>query len=256
MTEPVLPTQLGRYRPTAILGTGAMGLVYRAEDPVIGREVAIKVMRTESLDAETRADYFERFRREVQAAGRCSHAGIVAIYDYAENDGEPFIVMELVEGRSLQRLLRDTAARASLDPVGLMLQVLDALDCAHAFAVVHRDIKPANILVTSSGQAKIADFGIARSSHLTSMTMTGGMIGTPSYMAPEQVIGQDVDHRADLFAAGAILYGRSGTGGQRQLGASGADPGQGARQAAGRAVPERQGIRRRLAHRRCRARSQ
>jgi eukaryotic-like serine/threonine-protein kinase len=206
MTQISLPSALGRYRPTAVLGTGAMGVVYKADDPVIGRAVAIKVVRAEALDPDTKADYFERFRLEVQAAGRCTHAGIVAIYDYAEDDGNPFIVMELVEGKTLQRLLREPESRSLIDPVALTLQVLEALDCAHGLAIIHRDIKPANIMVTPAGQAKIADFGIARASHITSDALEGGMIGTPSYMAPEQVTGHAVDHRADLFSAGAILY--------------------------------------------------
>ncbi|HVJ54056.1 MAG TPA: serine/threonine-protein kinase [Aliidongia sp.] len=205
MTLPPLPPSLGRYRPIAELGAGAMGIVYKAEDPVIGRTVAIKVVRAETLDAETKADYLERFRLEVQAAGRCAHVGIVGVYDYAENDGNPFIVMELVEGKTLQRLLREPESRATLDPIALALQILDALACAHGLGIIHRDIKPANIMVTPAGQAKIADFGIARARH-GSDALEGGMIGTPSYMAPEQVTGHAVDHRADLFAAGAILY--------------------------------------------------
>ena len=203
MSGRVLPESIGRYRPLAVLGAGAMGTVYRAEDPVIGRMVAIKVVRTEALDEEMRANFVERFRLEVQAAGRCSHPAIVGVHDFLEGDGNPCIVMELVEGRSLQEVLRSPGGAAGVP--GILLQVLSGLGYAHGQGVTHRDIKPANIIITAGGQAKIADFGIARFNE-TSMTAAGGMLGTPSYMAPEQVSNDDVDHRADLFAVAAILY--------------------------------------------------
>jgi tRNA A-37 threonylcarbamoyl transferase component Bud32 len=180
-----------------------MGTVYRAQDPLIGRMVAIKVVRTEALDEEMRAGFVERFRLEVQAAGRCAHPAIVGVHDFLEGDGNPCIVMELVEGRSLQEVMRAPGGAAAVP--GILLQVLSGLGFAHGQGVTHRDIKPANIIITGGGQAKIADFGIARLNE-TSMTAAGGMLGTPSYMAPEQVANDDVDHRADLFAVAAILY--------------------------------------------------
>jgi serine/threonine-protein kinase len=198
-----VPETIGRYRPLAVLGTGAMGTVYRAQDPLIGRMVAIKVVRTEALDEAMRASFVERFRLEVQAAGRCAHPAIVGVHDFLEGDGNPCIVMELVEGRSLQEVLRAPGGAAAVP--GILLQVLAGLGYAHGQGVTHRDIKPANIIITGSGQAKIADFGIARLNE-TSLTAAGGMLGTPSYMAPEQVSNDDVDHRADLFAVAAILY--------------------------------------------------
>jgi serine/threonine-protein kinase len=197
-----LPASIGRYRPVALLGSGAMGSVFRAHDPLIDRMVAIKVVRAEALDAATRAAFVERFRQEVQAAGRCSHPAIVGVYDFVEGDGDPSIVMELVEGRTLQQVLRETPG---MPVVPLLLQVLAGLGCAHAQGVIHRDIKPANIIVTPSGQAKIADFGVARLNEAV-LTQAGTLLGTPHYMAPEQVTDDAVDARADLFAVGAILY--------------------------------------------------
>jgi len=200
-----LPAGIGRYQPLAVLGAGAMGTVYKAHDPVINRTVAIKVVRTDALDPPTRADYLERFRLEVQAAGRCSHPAIVGVYDYLTEADNPSIVMEFVEGRTLQQVLRDPAARAALPFVPLLVQVLGGLAAAHRLGITHRDVKPANIMVTARGEAKLADFGIARMPD-ASHTQVGMLLGTPAYMAPEQVAGSNVDHRADLFAIGAILY--------------------------------------------------
>jgi eukaryotic-like serine/threonine-protein kinase len=203
MRASTLPTAIGRYRPGGILGAGAMGTVYRAHDPVIDRMVAIKVVRTEALDAETRAEFMDRFRLEVQAAARCAHPAIVAVYDFVDA-GNPAIVMELVEGSSLDRILKGPTPRR-VEVVAILLQVLGGLGYAHGKGITHRDIKPANIIVTPTGEAKIADFGIARLNGI-SLTEAGAMLGTPGYMAPEQVTGDLVDHRADLFAVGAILY--------------------------------------------------
>ena len=203
MSGRLLPDSIGRYRPLAVLGSGAMGTVYRAEDPLIGRQVAVKVIRTEALDEATRAEFVERFRLEVQAAGRCSHPAIIGVHDFLVGDGNPSIVMELVEGRSLQQVMRSRGGAGAVPAI--LLQVLGGLGYAHGQGITHRDIKPANIIITDAGQAKIADFGIARLTE-TSLTEAGAMLGTPSYMAPEQVSEEDVDHRADLFAVGATLY--------------------------------------------------
>jgi tRNA A-37 threonylcarbamoyl transferase component Bud32 len=182
-----------------------MGSVYKAHDPVIGRDVAIKVVHTEALDEETRREYLIRFRAEAQAAGRCNHPAIVAVYDVSADGERPFIVMELVEGPSLRGVLRDPVTRARTDCLAVIRDVLEGLAFAHAQRVIHRDVKPANILLSRDGRAKIADFGIARLDEGRA-TGAGAMLGTPNYMAPEQIIGGAVDHRADLFAVGVMLY--------------------------------------------------
>ena len=201
------PEQLGKYPITGVIGEGAMGVVYKAFDPVIQRPVAIKTIRKhlvgEDLSGSSTAD---RFRNEAQAVGRMSHPNIVPIYEYGEDDETAFIAMEFVEGRTLSKILAATPRLPEVDILKLMDQLLDALDCAHRHGVWHRDIKPANLMVTTTGQLKVTDFGIARieSQVLTQMTST---IGTPGYMAPEQYIGESVDHRVDVFAAGVLLYG-------------------------------------------------
>lgn len=203
MSDP--PAAFGRYRLVGPIGAGAIGTVYRALDPLIGRPVAIKIIRTELLAEAETADYLERFRTEAQAGGRCLHPAIVAIHDAGEQQGAPYLVMEYVEGRSLQAILADPAARAGLDPIAIMDDILAGLGYAHARDVTHRDIKPANIMITPEGRAKIADFGIARIDR-GGVTQIGDLIGTPSYMAPEQVTGAGIDHRADLFSAAAVMH--------------------------------------------------
>jgi serine/threonine-protein kinase len=205
MSEPELPPPFGRYQPLARLGAGAIGTVYRAHDPLIDRYVAIKVIRLDALDPEQQTEYRERFRTEAQAGGRCSHPAIIGIFDAGEAQGQPFLVMEYVEGRSLQAILADPAARLALNAVDLMAELLAALGYAHARGIIHRDIKPANVMVTPDFRVKVADFGIARLDG-GSVTQVGDMLGTPSYMAPEQVTGAAVDHRADLFSAAAIFF--------------------------------------------------
>lgn len=205
------PATIGRYRVLGVLGAGGMGTVLRAHDPLIDRNVAVKIVHTDALDAGTRAEYLHRFRLEAQAAGRCAHPAIVAVYDFSDgDDGEPYIVMELVEGRSLQQILREPGGRADLAFVPILTQVLGGLGYAHRLGVTHRDIKPANIVVTATGHAKIADFGIARlgggSFAQAGLTQAGDLLGTPGYMAPEQLADTGVDHRADLFAVGVVLY--------------------------------------------------
>ncbi len=203
-----LPAAFGRYRPLSPIGGGAMGMVYKAHDPSIDRIVAVKVMRADVLEPAARDEYLERFRIEVRAAGRCAHPAIVAVYDFGEQDGAPYIVMEYVEGPTLSAVLRQAGAdRKTVAPrlAAAMLQVLDGLGLAHTLGVIQRDVKPSNILITAEGRAKIADFGIARLD-IASLTAVGGMVGTPGYMAPEQALGRKVDARTDLFAASAILY--------------------------------------------------
>ena len=194
------PRCFGKYEILETIGSGAMGVVYLAYDPVIDRRVAVKTIRKHTLDAV--ADAAERFRREASAAGRLNHPGIVAVYDYGEDKDVAFIVMEYAPGLELD--LYVAQHRPSHRQIaGLMAELLDALGYAHAAGVVHRDVKPGNILVAE--RLKIADFGIARINNVI-QTETGVAVGTPAYMAPEQFMGKGVDHRVDLFAVGVILY--------------------------------------------------
>ncbi len=200
-----MPEAIGRYRVERLLGRGAMGVVYQAHDPVIDRKVAIKLVRVDLLAGDDQADYVTRFQREAQAAGRCAHPNIVAIYDFALHDGNPFLAMEYVQGETVADAIRQHGRFAPADAVTVLLQVLDALACAHALGVVHRDVKPANILLLPGNRVKMTDFGIARFDS-SEMTHHGVIIGTPSYMSPEQCRGDVVDARSDLFSAGAVLY--------------------------------------------------
>jgi serine/threonine-protein kinase len=200
------PARVGKYSITGVLGHGAMGVVYRAFDPGIQRPVAIKVIRRKLLNHDRMADLVAaRFKNEARAVGRLSHPGIVAIYDYGEDDACAFIAMELVEGRSLGRILSRTPMLSEAELLRIMDQLLDALDCVHRHGVWHRDIKPENLIVTPRGEVKLADFGIARVEDVA-LTQGGPWVGTPGYMAPEQYTAVGLDHRVDIFAAGVLLY--------------------------------------------------
>jgi len=195
---------LGRYKVLGELGRGAMGAVYRAVDPLIDREVAIKTLLP-NLPPEVMAEVRERFIREARSAGRLNHPSIVTIFDVGEHDGVAYIAMELLDGRSLQQMLRDPAPLAFQVSAELAAQVADALDVAQQFKIVHRDVKPANIMVGSGGRAKLTDFGVARL-ETSSMTQDGAALGSPKYMSPEQVLGLPVDPRSDIFSLGVVLY--------------------------------------------------
>ena len=199
-----LPERIGRYRVERLLGRGAMGLVCRAHDPEIDRPVAIKLILTDLLAGADRDAYVARFRREAQAAGRCMHPNIVAVHDVAMHEGNPFLVLEYVEGASLREALDEGRRVTPGKAAAIMGQVLDALSCAHRLGIVHQDIKPANILLLLDGRVKVADFGIARLRG--DAAEDGTVLGTPSYMSPEQCQGRPLDHRTDLFSAGAVLY--------------------------------------------------
>jgi len=199
---------LGRYEIVAEVGRGAMGSVYKARDPKIDRFVAIKTILLHQSVVHERHEFLRRFFIEAKAAGRLLHPGIVAVFDVGEDPetSDPFIVMEYIEGLTLRELLARKGKKLSPDDALRIAEDLaEALDYAHAQGVVHRDIKPANILVTKDGQAKISDFGIAQLD-LTHMTLPGRVLGTPAYMSPEQLEGEQVDGRSDLFSLGAILY--------------------------------------------------
>jgi serine/threonine-protein kinase len=200
--------RFGRYEIIAELGHGAMGVVYKARDPKIDRFVAVKAISLSSQNPEEVREYRERFFHEAQAAGRLLHPGIVTIFDTGEDpEGHiAYIVMEYIAGQSLDRMLSEGSKKLPLDTaLRLTGELAEALDHAHGQGVIHRDMKPANILVTPEGHAKIADFGIAKM-NLAYQTVSGRVLGTPAYMSPEQLEGETVDKRSDLFSLGAILY--------------------------------------------------
>ncbi len=205
---PLTPTRLGRYEIVDEIGKGAMGVVYLARDPLIGRLVALKTFRIGYSVKDVEMEQFRaRFIREAQSAGILSHPNIVTIHDVVEqsDDGLAFIAMEYVRGTNLKSLLQGDQSLTLPFIVEVIAQVADALDYAHSHRVVHRDVKPANILITADNLVKITDFGIARLDS-SNLTQEGQLLGTPNYMAPEQIQGRDVDHRADLFALGVVLY--------------------------------------------------
>jgi len=198
--------QLGRYEILQELGRGAMGVVYKARDPNIDRLVAIKVISPEAgMDPDKAKELRDRFQREARAAGRLSHQNIVTIYDSSEVEGRAFLVMEFIEGKTLESLINAGMMFSLQDVASIGNQVAQALDYAHQNGIVHRDIKPANVMLTGTGLVKVADFGIARITE-TSVTRTGLAVGTPSYMSPEQVAGQKVDGRSDQFSLGVLIY--------------------------------------------------
>lgn len=196
---------IGRYRVESVLGRGAMGVVYKGYDEGIDRYVAIKTVHRNLLSGEEGADWLQRFRREARAAGRCLHQNIVTVFEFGEQDGMPFIVMEYVEGRELSDIIRSSDHIDRKQAVDLVSQVLDALHYAHANGIVHRDIKPGNIIILKDGTVKVTDFGIARIDS-TSMTAHGSVVGTPSYMSPEQFTGGEIDRRSDIFSTGVVLF--------------------------------------------------
>ena len=199
---------LGRYKILDVVGRGAMGVVYKAIDPVIDRVVAIKTVNL-SLSHEDLAEYEARFQQEIKAAGRLNHPNIVTIYDVGRNENFAYMAMEFLEGKELKDLLA-AGERPDVDvAVDLMAQVADGLSFAHERDIVHRDIKPSNIMVVRVPDgvlAKITDFGIARMPASAVKTMTGMILGSPRYMSPEQVIGKTIDHRSDIFSLGVVLY--------------------------------------------------
>ncbi len=201
-----MPPSLGKYRISEVLGEGAMGVVYKGFDPGIQRTVALKTVRRQLLDStEFGVSMAARFRNEAQAAGRLSHPGIVAVYDYGEEGDVAYIAMEYVDGNSLAHYLTNNVRFSDSDVASVVAQLLEALEHAHSHGVWHRDIKPANVIMTRSGRIKVADFGIARI-EAAGLTLVGSMIGTPSYMAPEQFLGLDIDRRVDIYGAGVLLY--------------------------------------------------
>ncbi|HEY2630513.1 MAG TPA: serine/threonine-protein kinase, partial [Usitatibacter sp.] len=199
------PQAIGKYRISRALGRGAMGMVYEGFDPVIERRVAIKTILAEYLEAAELEDAVTRFKREAQAGGRLQHPAIVGVYEYAEEKDMAYIVMEYVEGRELKSVLADGPKLAVIDVFEIMKQLLAALDYSHKQGVVHRDIKPANVMIVAGNKVKVMDFGIARLES-SSLTQVGTVVGTPTHMSPEQLMGLQADGRADLWSCGVILY--------------------------------------------------
>jgi len=198
--------QIGRYEILNELGRGAMGVVYLARDTKIGREVAIKTIKLADQADESETERLrERLFREAQSAGRLTHPGIVTIYDVAEEAGLAYITMEFVDGETLQAMMDGGRAEDPEFIADVLRQTASALDYAHSKEIVHRDVKPANIMVTGDGIVKITDFGIARISS-SQLTQTGTVMGTPSYMSPEQVRGDPIDGASDQFSLGVITY--------------------------------------------------
>jgi hypothetical protein len=198
---------VGRYLPQDPIGRGAFGEVWRAVDPHINRLVAVKILNTpKGLDGRQKAEWEQRFLREARAAGMLTHPGIVTIHDVGvAEDGRPFIVMELVEGLSLETIIERGPRPRERTALEWGAQVAEALEAAHRRGIVHRDVKPANILVDKEGRARIADFGIARLSE-SDLTRVGLFVGSPAFASPEQIRGMAVDGRSDLFSLGAVLY--------------------------------------------------
>jgi serine/threonine-protein kinase len=197
--------QLGRYQIAAEIGRGAMGVVYKAHDPVLGRTVAVKTVNM-ALERDEAAQYEARFLQEARAAGGLNHPNLVTIYDIGKSGEVAYMAMEFIEGVELRTLLTPGKPLPLEQAVSITAQVAEGLAYAHSHGVVHRDVKPANIMVTASGGVKITDFGIARMRSAAVQTQTGAALGSPKYMSPEQVLGKRADHRSDLFSLGVIAY--------------------------------------------------
>src|SRR6266581_3619204 len=204
------PQTLGRYQLERVLGKGAMGSVCEALDPKLHRKVAIKTILMGQLDEETAKDFSVRFEREARAVARLNHPNIVQVYDFGEEGDTAYLVMELIDGKELKSALTTGRPFDRRECVRIMCELLDALDFAHEAKVIHRDIKPANVMFDSQGRTKLSDFGVARVTDAdrthAERTQAGTMVGTPAYMSPEQIQGQRIDRRTDIFSAGIILY--------------------------------------------------
>ena len=196
---------LGRYKIISEIGQGAMGVVYKAVDPIIDRTVAIKTINL-NLSRQELEEYEARFQQEIKAAGRLNHPNIVTIYDVGKTDQVAYMAMEFLEGNELKEIIASGNLMPADQVVDIIAQVADGLWFAHQQDIVHRDVKPSNIMVMKGGIAKITDFGIARLPNSAVKTMTGLILGSPRYMSPEQVIGKTIDARSDIFSLGVVLY--------------------------------------------------
>ena len=197
---------LGRYKILSIIGQGAMGVVYKAVDPMIDRTVAIKTVNI-NLSRDETEEFEARFRQEIKAAGRLNHPNIVTIYDVGRNENMAYMAMEYLEGRELKDILVEgEEVPVVATTVDWIAQIAQGLGFAHENDIIHRDVKPSNIMIVRGGFAKITDFGIARMPSSAVKTMTGLILGSPRYMSPEQVIGRTLDHRTDIFSLGVVLH--------------------------------------------------
>src|SRR6478609_3400344 len=196
---------LGRYKIISEIGQGAMGVVYKAVDPIIDRTVAIKTINL-NLSRQELEEYEARFQQEIKAAGRLNHPNIVTIYDVGKTDQVAYMAMEFLEGAELKDMIASGNLPGVDQAVDIIAQVADGLSFAHQQDIVHRDVKPSNIMVLKNSLAKITDFGIARLPNSAVKTMTGLILGSPRYMSPEQVIGKTIDARSDIFSLGVVLY--------------------------------------------------
>lgn len=199
-------SHLGRYEIIEELGRGAMGLVYKAKDPLIERLVAIKAINLQGLDESEKGEYEARFYQEAKAAGRLNHPNIVTIHDLGETGDVAYIAMELMEGCELQNFIADKSGLSLDEMLDIAIQVATGLAYAHQNGIVHRDIKPSNIMVLSNNHVKIADFGIAQMTSSLMATKTGIIMGSPLYMSPEQVLSHSIDARSDIFSLGIVLH--------------------------------------------------
>ena len=206
-TPGVLPGNIGRYEVEAQVGRGGMGIVYRCRDPLLGRIVAVKVLSMIAEDPQHAEELISRFKREATAAGTLQHPNIVSVYDMGcdEDRGDWYLVMELVEGRGLNRVMDERGRIPERDVVSLGFQIADALAYAHAFGVAHRDIKPSNVLIQADGRSKLLDFGLA-AVRGWNVTLSSRILGSPSYMAPERIRGEGGGTAADQFSLGVVLY--------------------------------------------------
>jgi serine/threonine-protein kinase len=197
----------GRFTIETRLGAGAFGTVYKARDEVLGRTVAIKTIRLEVLAASANRGALTRFLREAQVSAQLRHPNIVTVFDVGEAEGVSYLAMEFLDGSSLDKLLELERRLSPIRAAVIGTQVALALAHAHRAGVVHRDVKPANIIVEDADRVKVTDFGIAMATYVEQQsTAIGGLLGTPSYMSPEQARGDDLDGRSDIFSLGAVLY--------------------------------------------------
>jgi eukaryotic-like serine/threonine-protein kinase len=202
--NPALGTVLNdRYTLTERLATGGMGEVWAATDTVLDRFVAVKLLN-KALSQQ--AGFLARFRAEARCSAALHHPNITTMLDYGEDDGSPYLVMELVSGQPLSQIIAERAPLSARETVSILVQAANALEAAHQGGVVHRDVKPANIMVTPDGTAKLADFGISRMVDTVPLTQTGEVLGTPQYLSPEQALGQSATARSDIYALGVVGY--------------------------------------------------